>query len=60
MDEDLSIVSNYIRTKYSFALLRTTLLCLRGSQSDKLNKNKLENIDVKIAVDEAKLFDAVD
>ena len=24
MDEDLSIVSNYIRTKYSFALLLTT------------------------------------
>ena len=62
MDEDLSTVSNYIRTKYSFALLRTTLLCLRGSRSNKVikNTNKLADIDVKIAVNEARLFDAVD
>ena len=59
MDEDLSIVSNYIRTKYSFALLRTTLLCLKGSRSNKLNKNK-NKLENKIAVDQAKLFDAVD
>ena len=38
------------------------LLCLRVSLSNKLikNKNKLADIDVKIAVNEARLFDAVD
>ena len=37
LDESLSIVTNYTRIKYNFALLRTTLLCIRGSRSHKLS-----------------------
>ena len=54
MDENLSIVTNYTRTKYSFALLRTTLLCIRGSRSHKLTF-KTEETEMKLAVAEARL-----
>ena len=55
MDENVSVVTNYTRTKYSFALLRTTLLCIRGSRSHKVTP-KRENTDMKLPVNEAKLF----
>ena len=53
LDESLSIVTNYTRIKYSFALLRTTLLCIRGSRSHKLSAN-MKEIDVSLAVSESR------
>ena len=32
LEEKPHLTKNFIRTKYSFSLLRTTLLCLRGSR----------------------------
>ena len=53
LDESLSIVTNFTRIKYSFALLRTTLLCIRGSRSHKLSAN-MKEIDVSLAVSESR------
>ena len=54
LNEEISVISNFTRTKYSYALLRTTLLCLRGSRSHK-RSSKLEDIDINLAVKEARL-----
>jgi len=34
-DVDKSIVTNWLRTKLSFALIRSLLLCIRGSRTTK-------------------------
>ena len=54
MDENLSVVTNYTRTRFSFALLRTTILCIRGSRSHKYT-NLSKDVDFKLAVSEARL-----
>ena len=47
-----SIVAGWLRVRLSFALLRTTLLCVRGTR-----KKKLPNIDTNIdlAVSQARI-----
>ena len=50
LHEDVSTISNFTRTKFSFALLRTTLLCIRGSRTHKLRATKLDEIDTNLAV----------
>ena len=41
-----SMVSSWLRTKVSFALLRSMLLCLRGSRSIRKRYFVLENIEI--------------
>ena len=53
MNEHISVVTNFTRTRYCFALLRSTLLCIRGSRSHKVRS--LEDTDFKLAVSEARL-----
>ena len=43
-----SVVTNFIRTKISFCLLRTMLTCVRGSRSHKLDTN-ISETDINIA-----------
>ena len=51
-----SISMTYIRAKLSFSLLRSALLCLRGSRSlKKKNVDSLVNTDIAIAIEESQL-----
>jgi hypothetical protein len=53
-NESTSVTMAYIRTKLSFSLLRSTLLCLRGSRSIKpKNQLDIKDIDFKVAAIEA-------
>ena len=51
-DEPLSHMTNWIRTKHSFALLRSTLLCLRGSRTPwSYHENDIsENVSVSLKI----------
>ena len=52
-----SIASCWIRTKISFSLLRSTLLCIRGSRSTQ-RINEVENLaatDIMAAVNESRV-----
>jgi len=44
----VSVVSGWLRCRLSFALLRTTLLCVRATRSKKLNVEN--NIELAVAV----------
>ena len=44
-----SIVTNWIRTRINFYLLRSTLLCIRGSRSYKIRHDPINDIDIKLA-----------
>ena len=46
-----SVVSGWIRCRLSFALLRTTILCLRGTRRRRFN---IEN-NIELAVSEANI-----
>ena len=51
-----SVSMKYIRTKISFSLIRSALLCLRGSRSFKDKKGSLlSDTDLKIAIAESDL-----
>ena len=50
-----SLVVNWIRTKLSFMLLRSSLLCLRGSRSRKVESESFSAIDIPVALYEAKI-----
>ena len=51
-NEHLSAVSTWIRTKICFALLRSSLMCLRGSRS-RYYRAVLSEIDMELDVNEA-------
>ncbi|KAG1714378.1 Protein lifeguard 1 [Nymphon striatum] len=57
-NENTSVTMSYIRTKLSFSLLRSTLLCVRGSRSVKLKHHSLDikDVDFKVAAVEAVYF----
>lgn len=44
----LSVVSGWLRCRLSFALLRTTLLCVRATRCKKMNVEN--NIELAVAV----------
>lgn len=48
-DHQISVVTNWIRTKLSFSLLRSTLLCVRGSRSHKLACDRIADTDINLA-----------
>ena len=45
-DMDTSLVANYIRTKLSFEMVRSQILCIRGSRT--LRKSCLDIGDVEV------------
>ena len=50
--ETISKSMNYIRTVYSFSLVRSTLLCIRGSRSHKNRSTSVRDIDISVATNE--------
>ena len=57
-DVALSTSMSFLRVTLSFSLLRSTLLCLRGSRSPKLNlgvAQAINEIDINVACAEARL-----
>ena len=53
--ESLGNTMSYIRTKYSFSLLRTTLLCIRGTRNSKKKSLPTDEVDFSVAKVEALL-----
>ena len=45
-EERLSAVSSWVRTKTSFALLRSTLMCVRGTRH-RYYRHKLDEVDLE-------------
>ena len=54
-DDNISSTINLIRTKLSFSLLRSALLCIRGSRSHKVEALPFKDSDVALAVCQAKI-----
>ena len=50
--EKLSTTMNYIRTMYSFSLIRSTLMCIRGSRSYKARTVNVKDVDISVATNE--------
>ena len=51
-DMDFSVVMGWLRTRISFALLRTVLICLRGTRSSRV---RADDSNIELAVHEAKM-----
>ena len=54
-DNHMSETLNFIRTKLSFSMLRSGLLCIRGSRSHKVEGGHIKDQDIKLAVSEANI-----
>ena len=54
-NELISTTISLLRTKLSFSLLRTALLCIRGSRSHKIIGEAFKDQDVTLAVTEARI-----
>ena len=52
-DDYVSVTISLIRTKLSFSLLRSSLLCIRGSRSHKVEGMPFKDHDVALAVSQA-------
>ena len=60
-NESLSKVKNWMRTRLNFNLLRSCLLCLRGSRS--IRKETIldvDEIDISLVVEESRLIHGID
>ena len=57
-DEHLSIVSAWIKTRLNFSLIRSTLLCLRGSRSITKIETNVSETDFTLAVSSSKIKDS--
>ena len=55
-DESASPTINLIRTKLCFSLLRSALLCIRGSRSHKPQRVPFQEHDVTLAVAESHIW----
>ena len=51
-DMDFSVVMGWLRTRISFALLRTVLICLRGTRARRV---RADDSNIELAVHEAKM-----
>ena len=54
--ESLGNTMSYIRTRYIFSLLRTTLLCIRGTRKGKKKALPINEVDFAGAKEEAILL----
>ena len=54
-DEPASCTISLIRTKLSFSLLRSALLCIRGSRSHKIQSLPFQEHDVTLAVTQSQI-----
>ena len=52
-----SIAMNWVRTRLNFHLIRSCLLCLRGSRSPFVKLDQLSEIDLQLISSESKLND---
>ena len=52
-DEPISSTISLLRTKLSFSLLRSALLCIRGSRSHKIRVESFRDQDISLAVSDA-------
>ena len=57
-DENLSIVSAWLKTRINFSLIRSTLLCLRGSRSITKIETNVSETDFTLAVSSSKIKDS--
>ena len=53
--QPLTVVMGWLRCRISFALLRSTLVCLRGSRPFRPKKDKDEDV-IELAVSEARIW----
>lgn len=54
--DEVSVATNWLRTKLSFSLLRSSLLCIRGSRSHKvLDVVSFKDTDVKLAAHQSQV-----
>ena len=53
-DQPVSVVSGWLRCRIAFALLRTTLICLRGTRPYRPQLPK-EEFQIELAVSEARI-----
>ena len=51
-NDQYAVIMRYLRVKFSFLALKSTLLCLRGSRSIKSSKNIVYNEDFGLALNE--------
>ena len=57
-NENLSIVSAWVKTKINFSLIRSTLLCLRGSRTiRKAEMNNINELDFTLVVKTSEIRD---
>ena len=54
-NETLSDTANFVRIKYSFSLLKTTLMCIRGTRTTQKHHVQLDEVDFAVANEEAKI-----
>ena len=52
-EDQVGVITKWIRTKISFSLLRSSLLCIRGSRSHKLTVEPVATTDITVATHEA-------
>ena len=52
LDSDISIVTNWLRTKLAFSLIRSAVLCIRGSRTLRRTTLPIDpsNIDITNAI----------
>ena len=53
--EPTSVITNWIRTKLNFALLKSNLLCLRGSRTPWNATRNITNINEDVSI-ESRLY----
>ena len=55
-EETLSVTTSFVRTRYIFSLLRTTMLCIRGTRSAKKSCVQIDDIDFAVAKEGARIM----
>lgn len=56
-NDPISVATNWVRTRLSFSLLRSALLCIRGSRSHKISDQvvSIKDTDMKMATNECRI-----
>ena len=47
--QEFAVIMNWVRIKLRFSLLRSTLVCLRGSRCHKATYERVADIDIALA-----------
>ena len=54
-NEPVSKTKNWIRTRLSFSLLRSQIICLRGSRSIRRCDQSVEDTDINLLIEESRI-----